>query len=153
MSKRKESIDTESVNEEEYDEENDEVEDEILIDAVEDDETKQEDEIETEYQVSEYTTKHMTVIKEVELKGDKRVTRNILTSYEMVRILGERTKQLTMGAKPMVKNYLGLSYDRIAEEELKLKMIPFKLKRPLPNNKFEIWCLDELNIEHLLTLL
>ena len=39
------------------------------------------------------------------LKGDNRISANRLTKYEMVRILGERTKQLTMGAKPLIKNY------------------------------------------------
>jgi DNA-directed RNA polymerase subunit K/omega len=71
----------------------------------------------------------------------------------MVRILGERTKQLNMGAKPMIKNHQGLSYETIAEEEFKKNMIPFKIKRPLPNSKFEIWTLDELFKEHLMSLL
>jgi hypothetical protein len=86
------------------------------------------------------------------IKGD-RITRNKLTKYEMVRILGERTKQLTMGAKPLVKNIEGLPYDVIAKEELKLNMIPFKIKRPLPNGKVEIWTLDELDKSHLLSYL
>lgn len=76
-----------------------------------------------------------------------------LTKYEMVRILGERTKQLTMGAKPLIKNYKGLNYDKIAEEEFKLNMIPFKIRRPLPNGKYELWNLEELSKEHLLYLL
>jgi hypothetical protein len=88
-----------------------------------------------------------------EIPKDERITRNKLTKYEMVRILGERQKQLTMGAKPLIKNHAGLSYDIIAEEELKLNMIPFKIKRPLPNGKYEIWTLDELDKEHLLSLL
>jgi DNA-directed RNA polymerase subunit K/omega len=71
----------------------------------------------------------------------------------MVRILGERTKQLTMGAKPLIKNYKGLNYDKIAEEEFKLNMIPFKIRRPLPNGKYELWNLEELSKEHLLYLL
>jgi DNA-directed RNA polymerase subunit K/omega len=84
---------------------------------------------------------------------ENRISANRLTKYEMVRILGERTKQLTMGAKPLIKNYQSLSYDRVAEEELKLNMIPYKIKRPLPNGQFEIWTLDELNKEHLLSQL
>jgi DNA-directed RNA polymerase subunit K/omega len=82
------------------------------------------------------------------LKED-RISCNRLTKYEMVRILGERTKQLTMGAKPLVKNYSILSYEKIAEEELKLNMIPLKIIRPLPNGKFELWLLEELEKEHL----
>jgi DNA-directed RNA polymerase subunit K/omega len=84
---------------------------------------------------------------------ENRISSNRLTKYEMVRILGERTKQLTMGAKPLIKNHKGLTYDRIAEEELILNMIPFKIKRPLPNNLFEVWSLDELYKDHLLSQL
>jgi DNA-directed RNA polymerase subunit K/omega len=84
---------------------------------------------------------------------EKRISCDRLTNYEMVRILGERTKQLTMGAKPLIKNYQSLSYDKIAEEEFKHNMIPFKIKRPLPNGKYEIWTLDELKKEHLLSKL
>jgi len=87
------------------------------------------------------------------VKPSERISASKLTKYEMVRILGERTKQLTMGAKPLIKNYQTLSYDRIAEEELKFNMIPFKIRRPLPNGKFELWFLEELNKDHLLSLL
>lgn len=87
------------------------------------------------------------------VESNDRISPNRLTKYEMVRILGERTKQLTLGAKPMIKNYQGLSYDKIAEEELKLNMIPFKIKRPLPNGKYELWMLSELKKDHLLSYL
>ena len=87
------------------------------------------------------------------LSDTERISVNRLTKYEMVRILGERTKQLTMGAKPIVKNYENLSYEKIAEEEFKLNMVPFKIKRYLPNNKYELWSLDELQKDHLLSQL
>ena len=99
---------------------------------------------------------------EVELQDDQnieyvtkenRLSSNRLTKYEMVRILGERCKQLTMGAKPLIKNYKDLSYDKIAEEEFIRNMIPFKIKRPLPNGKYEIWNLEELSKDHLLSLI
>ena len=89
----------------------------------------------------------------VYIKKEERQSLAKLTKYEMVRILGERTKQLTMGAKPLIKNYKGLPYDKISEEELKLNMIPFKIRRPLPNGKYELWNLEELSKEHLLYLL
>ena len=85
----------------------------------------------------------------VYLEKENRITNPRLTRYEMVRILGERTKQLTMGAKALVKNIQDLSYEEIAVEELKLNMIPIKIKRPLPNNKIEIWELYELSKNHL----
>ena len=99
---------------------------------------------------------------EIELQDDQnieyvskqdRLSSNRLTKYEMVRILGERCKQLTMGAKPLIKNYKDLSYDKIAEEEFIRNMIPFKIKRPLPNGKYEIWNLEELSKDHLLSLI
>ena len=83
------------------------------------------------------------------VKGEQRITNPRLTRYEMVRIIGERTKQLTMGAKPLVKNFQDLSYEDIAVEELKLNMTPFKIKRPMPNNKIEIWEIKELDKKHL----
>lgn len=142
--------------EEEDEEEEDEEKDELVIEpdaetlgctieeAIEDDEEYFDNNEETELPIetsAEYVSK------------ENRVSANRLTKYEMVRILGERTKQLTMGGKPLIKNYQGLSYDRIAEEEFKINMIPFKIKRPLPNGKFEIWTLDELSKEHLLSQL
>lgn len=87
------------------------------------------------------------------LEKNDRISPNRLTKYEMVRILGERTKQLTLGAKPLIKNYQSLSYEQIAEEELKLNMTPYKIKRILPNKKYEIWSLDELKKDHLLSYL
>ena len=87
------------------------------------------------------------------LEKDMRITNPRLTRYEMVRILGERTKQLTMGAKPLVKNYQELTYDQIAIEELKHNMIPFKIKRPLPNKRMEEWSIEELDKKHLSTFM
>lgn len=84
---------------------------------------------------------------------EKRVSANRLTKYEMVRILGERTKQLNMGAKPLIKNHHNLPYEKIAEYEFLNNVIPYKIKRPLPNGKFEIWTLDELDKSHLISFL
>ncbi len=83
------------------------------------------------------------------LRGKDRISFPRLTNYELVRILGERTVHLTKGAKPLIKNHENLSYEQIAEEELKLNMIPFKIKRPLPNGKYELWDLNELYKDHL----
>ena len=85
------------------------------------------------------------------VKPKDRITKNKLTRYELVRIIGERTKQLTMGAKPLIKTNKEsqeLEYKEIAFEELKLNMLPFKIKR-FVNNTYEIWTLDELDKSHL----
>jgi DNA-directed RNA polymerase subunit K/omega len=86
------------------------------------------------------------------VKPEDRVSKNLLTIYELVRILGERQKQLTLGAKPLVKNYGDLSYEEISILELKNGMLPFKIRRKI-NNNYEIWDITELKFDHLLSRL
>lgn len=81
----------------------------------------------------------------------KRKSKNMLTRYEFVRIIGERVVQLTKGAKPLIKQSKlsdELSYQEIAIEELKTNMIPFKIRRFVKDH-YEIWKIDELNKKHL----
>ena len=75
-----------------------------------------------------------------------RLTKPFLTKFERVRILATRQKQLAQGAKPMLKNYSGLSSKEIALEELKNKIIPLIIERPVPNVGIEKWKLSELEI-------
>lgn len=75
---------------------------------------------------------------------NKRITKPILFKYERVRILGDRTQQLTLGAKPMVKNIENLTPKEIATLEITNNVIPLKIERPLPNGKKEIWYIREL---------
>ena len=70
-----------------------------------------------------------------------------ITKYERARILGERAKQLNMGAKPLIEispdvidGYL------IALQEYNEKKIPFIIKRPLPNGGCEYWKFKDLEI-------
>jgi DNA-directed RNA polymerase I, II, and III subunit RPABC2 len=70
-----------------------------------------------------------------------------LTKYEKARVLGQRSKQIECGAKPLVKvpenvieGYI------IAELELHQKRIPFIIKRPIPGGAFEYWNLKDLEI-------
>ena len=78
---------------------------------------------------------------------EERITLNKLTKYEMVRILGIRAHQISVNAKTLVKNIEGKSPVEIAIYELKNKMNPFKVRRPLPNNTYEIWKIKELDID------
>jgi len=70
-----------------------------------------------------------------------------LTKYEKARILGQRSKQIETGAKPLVKVSENIvdSYI-IAELELREKKIPFIIKRPIPGGAFEYWHLKDLEI-------
>ena len=68
-----------------------------------------------------------------------------LTKYEKARILGQRAKQINSGSPPFVKvpenvidGYI------IAELELKVKNIPFIIRRPLPNGGSEYWSIKDL---------
>jgi len=68
-----------------------------------------------------------------------------LTKYEKARILGQRSKQIENGAKPLVKvpENIVEAYI-IAELELKEKKIPFIIRRPIPGGGCEYWKLKDL---------
>ncbi len=72
------------------------------------------------------------------VSNEQRITLPKLTKYEKVRLIGTRAKQISLGAKVMLKNTEGLHPIEIAKLELEHKMIPMKIKRVLPNNKIEI---------------
>ena len=71
----------------------------------------------------------------------------ILTKYEKTKIIGIRTKQLNHGCDPyisvdekIIDNYI------IAKMEVEQKKLPFIISRPIPNNNFEYWKLQDLEI-------
>jgi DNA-directed RNA polymerase I, II, and III subunit RPABC2 len=84
----------------------------------------------------------------VVVKPEDRITLPKLTKYERVRLIGTRAKQISLGAKVMVKDTNGLNSIEIAKLELSFKMIPMKIKRVLPDNKIEIWKLSELELDN-----
>ena len=74
-------------------------------------------------------------------------TNPFLSKYEKTRILGIRLKQLNNNSKPLVEvgeniidNYI------IANKELEEKKLPFIIQRPIPNNTFEYWKLQDLEL-------
>jgi DNA-directed RNA polymerase I, II, and III subunit RPABC2 len=81
-----------------------------------------------------------------QVPDDHRITLNKLTKYEMVRVLGIRAQQISDNAPTLVKNIEGKTPVEIAIYELRHKMTPFKIRRPLPNNTYEIWKIKELEI-------
>jgi len=83
---------------------------------------------------------------EIFVANDKRITKPVLTKYERVRVLGERARQLSLGAKPMVKGALSLEPKEIAKLELQMGMVPLIIIRTLPSGKKEKWRIDELKI-------
>ena len=93
-------------------------------------------------------------ISDTVVDDNKRTSKNKMTRYEFVRIIGERILQLTKGAKPLIKQNkqhkkaIELSEKEIAIEELKANMIPFKIRRFVKDH-YEIWKIEELNKKHL----
>lgn len=82
-----------------------------------------------------------------------RVSKPVLTKYEFVRLLTDRTKQLAQGAKQMLKNTQELSSKEIAKLEIKEGVIPLIIERPIPNSKSERWKVSELHIpEHFFSM-
>ena len=86
------------------------------------------------------------ISKHQEVSNNEKITIPRLTKYERVRILGCRAKQISDGAKVLVKNVTGKSSMDIALLELKYKVIPLKIKRTLPNGKYEIWSIKDLEV-------
>ena len=79
---------------------------------------------------------------------NERITTKYLTKYEKARVLGARALQISKNA-PVMVNLAPGEWDplKIAEKELLAKKIPFIIRRYLPNNSYEDWKLDELEIE------
>ena len=75
---------------------------------------------------------------------EERITKPFLFKYERVRLIGDRAKQLALGAKPLIKNIEHLPPKKIAELELENNIIPLIIERPLPNGKKERWLINEL---------
>ena len=79
------------------------------------------------------------------IKPEDRITKPYLFEFERVRILGERAKQISMGAKPMIKNVDNLDPKTIAKLELTNKIIPLIILRELPDGRIEKWKIEELS--------
>ena len=60
-----------------------------------------------------------------------------LTKYEKTKILGLRAKQIELGAQPRIKYSKLETPLEIAEREMKMKKLPFKIKRKLPTGEVE----------------
>ncbi|CAE7553516.1 rpb6 [Symbiodinium necroappetens] len=73
-----------------------------------------------------------------------RKTTPYLTKYERARILGARALQISMNAPVMVTLEGETDPLLIAEKELLQRVIPFVIRRFLPDNTYEDWKVSEL---------
>ena len=86
------------------------------------------------------------LLQNIFVSNDKRITRATLTKYERVRVIGERAKQISLGAKPMMKNVQELDPKEIAQLELHNGVMPIFIIRTLPTGQKERWKVSELKI-------
>lgn len=98
------------------------------------------------YQYDDLVDERDTDRQPVQIPNDQRTTDPQMTHYERIRLLGIRTKQISMGAKVMVKYDGQLGATELAKYELNNKTTPLIIKRPLPDNTYELWKVSELNI-------
>ena len=70
-----------------------------------------------------------------------------LTQYEKTKVLGFRTNQLSLGARPYIAVPEHVTEIReIARLELEARRLPIIIKRPMPDGTFEMWRLSDLLI-------
>jgi DNA-directed RNA polymerase subunit K/omega len=143
-------LDTEDVEEQNEEEDVGELEEELEETENQEQEFEENDEFNDCLDIAEPEIN----ISDTVIDDNKRTSKNKMTRYEFVRIIGERIMQLTKGAKPLIrqnkqnKQTIELSYKEIAIEELKANMIPFKIRRFVKDH-YEIWKIEELNKKHL----
>jgi len=77
---------------------------------------------------------------------EKKTTR-FLTKYERARILGTRALQISMNAPIMVELEGETDPLQIAMKELRERKIPLIIRRYLPDESYEDWSIDELEID------
>ena len=108
--------------------------------------TKKKKTLDIELEVGEDNFEDEEINKQnIYVKSEDRVTKPMLFEFERVRILGERATQISMGAKPMIKNVDNLDPKIVAKMELENKVIPLIIIRELPNGLMEKWKISELN--------
>ena len=73
-------------------------------------------------------------------------TSPILSKYEYTKILGQRLSQLNNGYHSFVTREGHIDNTSIAEEEIKRKLLPIIIRRPLWSGASEYWILEDLEI-------
>jgi DNA-directed RNA polymerase I, II, and III subunit RPABC2 len=77
----------------------------------------------------------------------KNSTRNFMTKYEKVKVVGLRAEQLQRGATPYVEfDHRNFNPVEIAQKELDARKLPFMICRTLPNGQKEYWRIDDMII-------
>jgi DNA-directed RNA polymerase subunit K/omega len=82
--------------------------------------------------------------------NSNKISKLIMTKYEFNAVISERTVQLSLGHCPFVKMdktiKSNMDLRKVALQELKEGKIPFAIKRPLPNDKYEFVRVKNLDL-------
>jgi len=146
-----EDIKDQEDNEEKQEDEDAEDEDDIDID-IEDEEDEEENINKKSNKIEGGRKKDIPLIVDFKYKEQiliscvNRITRPILTKYEKTLILGQRAQQISKGSNILVniEKLKNKSPLEIARFELSEGVIPFLIRRPLPNGQYEDWRVYEL---------
>lgn len=75
---------------------------------------------------------------------------NLMTKFEVARLVGLRALQISNGSPLMINQDLvkpEWGYLDIAMEELKQRRLPMILKRTFANGDYELWKVEEMIID------
>jgi DNA-directed RNA polymerase I, II, and III subunit RPABC2 len=79
-----------------------------------------------------------------------KISKLIMTKYEFNLIISQRTVQLSQGHIPFIDIDINVKSNmdlrKIAIDELKQGKVPFIIKRPLPNDKYEFVRVRDLDL-------
>jgi len=98
------------------------------------------------YQVLSVHEDRMAIGHKALAEVERRTTR-FMTKYERARVLGTRALQISMNAPVMVELEGETDPLQIAMKELRERKIPLIIRRYLPNDTYEDWSIDELEID------
>ena len=83
----------------------------------------------------------------------KNITLPWMTKYEFDQLVGLRVMHLSRGAAPLVdvgrqfKINGNMDLRAVVMKELQNGRLPYIIKRPLPNGRFEYWPVEKLSLE------
>ena len=77
------------------------------------------------------------------IPDDERTSLPYLTKYEKVNLIGTRAKQISDGSDIYVISKNAKNAVDISKLELEYKRQPFKIKRTMPDGRYEIWSLSD----------
>jgi DNA-directed RNA polymerase subunit K/omega len=88
----------------------------------------------------------------------QKISKPIMTKYEFDQVISLRTNQLALGAQPFIdtsnkKISSNMQLRSVALQELMDGKLPYIIKRPLPNSKFEYYRardLDLVAVQHMM---